>query len=112
MSFSGIATSWILSIVVSVVSVVSWPENDCETVMVDNVSEVYLVSKVMPQLKSRLYHLPRAAWGTNQRVALIGGVYLDIKSDRDNPTAGDISADGLEVTFSHSKLIIFKISIF
>ncbi|XP_052772653.1 uncharacterized protein LOC128211678 [Mya arenaria] len=75
----------------------SWDQHDCETVMVDNKGEVYLVSKVGAGHHAKLVHLPSHAWGTNQREYVNEGVYLSVTSRSYNPVGGDISPDGTEV---------------
>lgn len=75
----------------------SWNQTDCETVMVDNIGEVYLLSKVSAGDRPKLVQLPSDAWGSNTRRFLDEGVYLPITSKRVDPVAGDISPSGKEV---------------
>ena len=76
--------------------------------MVDPNGETYLVSKVTDDLKARLYHLPKTAWGSRDRVNLTDGVALPvhITSGIKGPVAGDISHNGHEVT-NESSLMLY-----
>ncbi|XP_052761671.1 uncharacterized protein LOC128204300 [Mya arenaria] len=86
----------------------SWDQYDCETIMVDEQGEVYVISKVMSWNQPKLAHLPRHAWGTNQRVNVSMGVFLpELTSNRDNPTAGDISPDGTEVLLKTYQQVLY-----
>ncbi|KAH3855621.1 uncharacterized protein LOC127871057 [Dreissena polymorpha] len=82
----------------------SWDQHDCETVMVDNHGEVYVVSKVSAGNHPKLVHLPHSAWGTNHRVFVNEGVHLPVTTGSYDPVGGDISPDGHEVllkTYGH-----------
>lgn len=76
----------------------SWDQQDCETIMVDNKAEVYLVSKVTAGRYPKLVRLPQSAWGTKNRVKVDEGVNLSLKASRHDPVSGDISRDGHEVS--------------
>lgn len=75
----------------------SWDQHDCETVMVDNHGEVYVVSKVSAGHHPKFVHLPSYAWGTGRRDYVSNGVYMTITSRSYNPVGGDISPSGHEV---------------
>ncbi|KAH3855622.1 uncharacterized protein LOC127871059 [Dreissena polymorpha] len=75
----------------------SWDQHDCETIMVDNKANVYVVSKVNAGQYPKLVRLPHRAWGTKHRVKVDEGVYLSLKATRHDPVGGDISRDGREV---------------
>ncbi|XP_053407963.1 uncharacterized protein LOC123546029 [Mercenaria mercenaria] len=74
-----------------------WSEQNCETVMVDPLAELYVVSKVHGG-KGKMVKLPSSAWGSSHTASVSGGIHLNgIHSSRNDPVAGDISPTGYEV---------------
>ncbi|KAK3094540.1 hypothetical protein FSP39_003062 [Pinctada imbricata] len=81
----------------------SWNQHDCETLMVDNRGEIYLVSK-RHNAHGYVFHVPKEAWGTHQNEYLTGGVHLPLNTGDYGPVGGDISPDGRAVllkTYGH-----------
>lgn len=70
---------------------------DCESIMVDNQGEIYVVSKVCAGSKPLFQHVPSSAWGLENRTTVHGGVAVPIISTLLDPVGGDISPDGTEV---------------
>ena len=49
----------------------TWPESDCETLLVDKRGQLHLVNKVYVNQMPRMYVVPENAWGTRDSVNLV-----------------------------------------
>jgi len=86
-----------------VVDFSSWDESDCETLMVDNHADVYVVSK-RHYGNGKIFQLPKSAWGNQNAVHLYNGVTVPVSTTSYGPVGGDISPNGEEVllkTYGH-----------
>ncbi|OWF47662.1 uncharacterized protein LOC110454086 [Mizuhopecten yessoensis] len=81
-----------------------WDQRDCETLMVAPDAELYLVSKTSHSHDSKVFHVPKSAWGNSNPVYVSSNTHIAFYSQSPSPVGGDISPDGNEIllkTYGH-----------
>ena len=80
----------------------SWDEPDSETIMVDPMANVYIISKASGA-RGIIVMLPNSAWGSAYRVDLSSTAIVGIHTTHHDPLGGDISLDGEKVIVKVNK---------
>ena len=87
-----------------------WSETDCETLLVDPLGEMYIVSKIKGQA-AKAAHVPKSAFESGTTVALTNIVLLSFHTSNNDPTGGDLSPNGHEILMvSHHKMYYWTVT--
>ncbi|KAL3888405.1 hypothetical protein ACJMK2_000773 [Sinanodonta woodiana] len=84
----------------------TWDAQDCETLMVDPVGEIYIISKVDGG-KGLIGHIPSSAWDSGKTVHVSSSAYLNISTSHLDPVGGDISPSGDEILVKTRDSVLF-----